>query len=806
MNAFPVCRRTATTGRAATGLALFAVTFTAVLTCGPPLPADDAAPAKWKYRPSLMQPFWQGDTVEGESILFVRDAKTGEARGTLLFPASRVLAVHNSAGNITYQQGRDYLWEPGSRVIRLPAGSRIPSHTPEELRRPAGTQKYRLTHRDGNGEILFGGELQYAAMQTCFTYRHTPAPNQKFVPPFNPAALPRTVQRLVNRQPLSLVVLGDSISAGANASALYDGAPYQPPYPELLRQHLAARFHGEVTLHNLSIGGKRADWGETQVDKVIAASPDLVVLAFGMNDAAGRTAADFSANIAATISGIREKLPQAEFILVATMLGNADWTTLQPELFPQYQAALREQTGPGIALADLTHVWQEFLKLKQYHDLTGNGVNHPNDFGHRVYAQVIAALVDPRGQPQVSGEPPRTFTAGTLKFTEHRLLSNCTYSYACAAADLDGDGDLDLTSSDAEPNSNLYLLRNDGNGQFDQSFIQQYAGQPDQPIRLERHATGDIDCDGQPDVVIVDNKLGDLRWFRNPGPAGIDSPWPLRRVCAAGELPGAYDVALADLDADGDLDVAASSWRFGKRFDWFENPGSGEQNGKAGRREAGHWTRHEVAADAGETRTVAIADFNRDGRPDLLGSSRTSHHVLWFSSVHHAGEASCERHVIDAETRFPAHGHPVDMDGDGDSDVLMAFGIAAGVANDSPASHQIAWYENITGFGAAISWRKHTVAASWPQGFEAVAGDLDGDGDQDVVATAWGPTGGIAWFENTGGDGTGWKQHTLRSSWPNAVTVIVADLDGDGRLDIVANAERGANELRWWRNGGTVRR
>jgi hypothetical protein len=87
-------------------------------------------------------------------------------------------------------------------------------------------------------------------------------------------------------------------------------------------------------------------------------------------------------------------------------------------------------------------------------------------------------------------------------------------------------------------------------------------------------------------------------------------------------------------------------------------------------------------------------------------------------------------------------------------------------------------------------------------GFEAVSGDLDGDGDQDVVATAWSPAGRIAWFENTGDPRAGWKEHPIKQNWSNAVTVTLVDLDQDGRLDIVACAERGANELRWWRNGG----
>jgi hypothetical protein len=146
------------------------------------------------------------------------------------------------------------------------------------------------------------------------------------------------------------------------------------------------------------------------------------------------------------------------------------------------------------------------------------------------------------------------------------------------------------------------------------------------------------------------------------------------------------------------------------------------------------------------------------------------------------------------------------MDNDGDSDVVMAFGIASPLANDSPESHQIAWYENVGKPGLATEWKKHTIAASFAQGFEAVAGDLDGDGDQDVVATGWSPQGRLAWFENTGDPKTSWKTHIVKPVWSNAVTVIIADLNQDGRLDICASAERGANEVRWWRNDGPAKK
>ena len=375
---------------------VFFAAFVLAVTVFSPIFADEPAQPVWNYRPELLRPFWQGDVIEGESVLFIRDDKTGAARASVLFPIREILAVSNSVGDVTYENGKDFVWKAESREIVIPAGSRIPSRTIQELRRPAKTQKYELTHRDGNGEIFFGGRLEYAEMQTCITYRHAPDLWVSPVPKFDPKMLPRSVAKLVNKQPLSIVTLGDSISAGANASALFDAAPFQPAYPELLRRHLAERFHGPVEMKNFAVGGTDTAWGLMQVDQVAAAQPSLVILAFGMNDSAGRPAQDYQSNTKKMIAAIREKLPDCEFILVASMLGNRDWVRLKHESFPQYRDALQELVEPGVALADLTAIWSGFLELKQDWDQTGNGVNHPNDFGHRVYAQVISTLLDPR--------------------------------------------------------------------------------------------------------------------------------------------------------------------------------------------------------------------------------------------------------------------------------------------------------------------------------------------------------------------------------------------------------------------------
>ncbi len=395
----------------------------------------------WTYDADLFKPFWQGETVEGESVLFIRDASTGEANAQLLFPAESIVNVSRAVDwktqhGIVFENGRDYVFKPGSREITLPKDSRIPSYTADALRRSSGSQKYKLTHRDGNGEILFGATDEYHQMQVCINYRHKAETWPSGLPIFDEKALPRTIQKLRNKETVSVVLLGDSISTGCNASGWANSAPHQPPYQDLLLQHLKNTYSPDITLTNLAVGGTSTPWGISRVPDVVAAKPDLVILAFGMNDSSGRSAEEYKANTAEMIKATREYSPGTEFILVATMLGNSDWVTLKHDLFPQYRDALAELVQPGVALADMTSIWAEMLKRKKDCDLTGNGVNHPNDFGHRVYAQVLTTLLVPpadsspvaplpkepfavRLWPDTAPNGDGTFETSEAKFTVH---------------------------------------------------------------------------------------------------------------------------------------------------------------------------------------------------------------------------------------------------------------------------------------------------------------------------------------------------------------------------------------------------
>jgi acyl-CoA thioesterase-1 len=323
----------------------------------------------------MLEAFWTSTVMRGESLMFVEEPD-GRATSSLLFPPVGGLSLASATGQGAYEEGRDYAVDLLSGTLRRLPGSRVPVTAREDLPR-----------------LLAAEDDGFHRRQVSATYEHAAGLWFGDVPARAAAQLARTDERLRTSERLTICLTGDSISEGYNASAFIGAPPYQPAYGELVAGGLQDITGSPVTFHNFAVAGWTADHGLADVERVAGAGPDLVIVAYGMNDAGYADAAGFGATIAALMTEIRSSCPQAEFVLVSPMLPSPDCDFVVMERFPAYRDALAKLCGEGAVLADMTTLWADLLSRKSPVDLTGNGLNHPNDFGHRLYAQMILALL-----------------------------------------------------------------------------------------------------------------------------------------------------------------------------------------------------------------------------------------------------------------------------------------------------------------------------------------------------------------------------------------------------------------------------
>lgn len=320
----------------------------------------------------LVQPIWRGVSIADESVVFVSDA-SGIADAVLLFEPQGPVTVTNVARTVTYEPSRDYLVDPPRRRLVRTETSRIPAVHGEE---PEATDPAHV--------------LRHLAL---VSYRHGGAAWTGFAPPNGGADLPRLAARLRQQRPVSLCVLGDSIAEGYDATGFHDTAPRQPPFAALMAAGLEARFGGPVALRNHAVAGSTSEDGRWVAAEAASRSPDLVLVAYGMNDACYVEAEEFSEHLADIMRRVHAISGDTEFLLVSPMRPTAACTWVSHERFSQYRDALLGLTRSGVALADVTGLWDAVLRWKRPHDLSGNGSNHPNDFGHRLYAQAILETI-----------------------------------------------------------------------------------------------------------------------------------------------------------------------------------------------------------------------------------------------------------------------------------------------------------------------------------------------------------------------------------------------------------------------------
>lgn len=325
----------------------------------------------------LHGPAERDQRIIGESIVCV-----GEEPAALAFPPirGRLLAVRSTyrpeAGSVEYVDGRDYTVDLVSGTLRRLPGSRIPDYRTNSL---FGQTEFDHSKFPGFGNGGFFAFVDYVGTAG------EPWPQQ----PSQKALLPRSLARLQAGGDFKIVAFGDSITAGGDATRP-ELVFWRRWAEDLQRKHPAAR----IAAINGATGGDSTRQGLARLtNKVIDQRPDLVLLAFGMNDhnRGGVPIPEFEANLKELISRIRAA-NGAEIVLCSAFPPNPHWRFGSHRMDEYAAATERVARETEAAFADVYRNWQTIAERKKPEDLLGNDINHPNDFGHWIYFRVLDEL------------------------------------------------------------------------------------------------------------------------------------------------------------------------------------------------------------------------------------------------------------------------------------------------------------------------------------------------------------------------------------------------------------------------------
>jgi hypothetical protein len=334
-----------------------------------------------------------------------------------------------------------------------------------------------------------------------------------------------------------------------------------------------------------------------------------------------------------------------------------------------------------------------------------------------------------------------------------------------SVADLDGDGKPDLVTANYTANT-ISIYRNiSTNGVLSANFLSA-------PITLSvagsvcHVAVGDLDGDGLLDLV-ADTQSGVACVFKNTSTPGNISFAPYFTITAPAD---SRYVVIRDIDGDGKPDVIMTG-ASGSIVSICQNisvPGSLDASSFA--------PKVDFASGGYQGLSVAIGDLNGDGKPDVIVGDNTALSI--FRNTSTPG-------IIDSNSLAPRldinHAATIvaiaDIDGDGLPDVVTADTQknTMSVLRNTTVS-----VTNIT-VASAVSFTAGTSTS-----YGVAIGDLNGDGKPDVVTTSPGGN-SISVFENQSQIGTVSFGPAANLGTSDGVReVVLADLDGDGRLDIAA--------------------